>query len=80
MLETRNGICPGRLRKLKELFMGFFGSLCYNLKTSSGHGRYEAGEPYREKVLVRDFRTSNILERMPGSIWTMPDGRKWILV
>lgn len=35
---------------------------------------------YREEVLVRDFKTGKSLERMPGSIWPMPDGQKWILV
>lgn len=34
---------------------------------------------YRDEVLVRDFRTGNILERIPGCIWTMPDGEKWLL-
>lgn len=35
---------------------------------------------YREEVLVRDFKTGKVLERMPGSIWAMPDGQNWILV
>lgn len=35
---------------------------------------------YREEVLVRDFKTGKVLERMPGSIWPMPDGQKWLLV
>lgn len=38
-------------------------------------------EPYYwDEVLVRNFKTGNILERMPGSIWPMPDGQKWLLV
>lgn len=35
---------------------------------------------YREETVVRDFATGQILERIPGSIWPMPDGQKWILV
>ena len=35
---------------------------------------------YREEVLVRDVATGKILDRMPGSIWRMPDGQKWHLV
>lgn len=35
---------------------------------------------YREEVIVRDFDTGEILERMPGSIWSVPDGENWILV
>lgn len=35
---------------------------------------------FRDEVLVRDVKTGNVLERMPGSIWPMPDGQKWLLV
>lgn len=35
---------------------------------------------YREETLVRDFTTGEVLERMPGSIWPMPDGQNWLLV
>lgn len=35
---------------------------------------------YWDEVLARDFKTGNVLERMPGCIWTMPDGQKWLLV
>ena len=35
---------------------------------------------YREEVLVRDFKTGKVLERMPGSIWPTPDGQNWLLV
>ena len=34
---------------------------------------------YREEVLVRDFDTGEVLERMPGSLRTMPDGQNWLL-
>ena len=34
---------------------------------------------YREEVLARDYKTGAVLERMPGSLWTMPDGQKWLL-
>lgn len=33
----------------------------------------------REEVLVRDFDTGEVLERMPGSLRTMPDGQNWLL-
>ena len=35
---------------------------------------------YREEVLVRDFATGKVLERMAGDLRTMPDGQKWLLV
>ena len=35
---------------------------------------------YREGVWVRDFTTGQVLEQMPGILWTMPDGQKWLLV
>ena len=35
---------------------------------------------YREEVLVRDFDTGQVLERMPGSLRSMPDGQNWLLV
>ena len=34
---------------------------------------------YREEVLVRDFATGKVLERISGSLWHMPDGQKWLL-
>ena len=39
------------------------------------------GDPdYREEVLVRDFDTGEVLERIPGSLRSMPDGQNWLLV
>lgn len=35
---------------------------------------------YREEILVRDYATGKLLERMPGSLLVMPDGQKWLLV
>lgn len=35
---------------------------------------------YREEVLVRDFDTGDVLERVPGSLRSMPDGQNWLLV
>ena len=35
---------------------------------------------YREETLVRDFATGKVLERIPGSLWPMPDGQNWLLV
>lgn len=35
---------------------------------------------YREEVLVRDFETGEVLERMPGSLRSMPDGQNWLLM
>lgn len=34
---------------------------------------------YRDEVLVRDYETGEVLERIPGVVWTMPDGRNWLL-
>ena len=35
---------------------------------------------YREEVLVRDYDTGEVLERIPGNLRTMPDGQNWLLV
>ena len=35
---------------------------------------------YREEVLVRDYETGEVLERIPGSLRQMPDGQRWLLV
>ena len=35
---------------------------------------------YREELLVRDYNTGEVLERIPGSLRSMPDGQNWILV
>ena len=35
---------------------------------------------YREEILVRDYATGKLLERMPGSLLAMPDGQQWNLV
>ncbi len=35
---------------------------------------------YREEVLVRDTRTGEILQRLDGSLTTLPDGQKWLLI
>ena len=35
---------------------------------------------YREEVLVRDYDTGEVLERIPGSLRSMPDGQYWLLV
>ena len=41
--------------------------------------RYEDPD-YREEVLVRDYDTGEVLERIPGNFRQMPDGQKWLLV
>ena len=35
---------------------------------------------YREEVLVRDYDTGEVLERILGSLRSMPDGQNWLLV
>ena len=35
---------------------------------------------YREEVLVRDYDTGDVLERIPGNLRTMPGGQHWLLV
>ena len=35
---------------------------------------------YREELLVRDYHTGELLERIPGNFRRMPDGQKWLLV
>ena len=35
---------------------------------------------YREELLVRDYDTGELLERIPGSFRRMPNGQRWLLV
>ena len=35
---------------------------------------------YREELLMRDYETGKVLERIPGSLRSMPDGQNWLLV
>lgn len=35
---------------------------------------------YREELLVRDYETGELLERIPGSFRQMPDGQQFLLV
>ena len=35
---------------------------------------------YREELLVRDYDTGELLERIPGSFRQMPNGQKWLLL
>ena len=35
---------------------------------------------YWEELLVRDYDTGEVLERIPGNFRRMPDGQKWLLV
>ena len=35
---------------------------------------------YREEVLVRDYETGEVLERIPGNLRVMPDGQNWLLI
>ena len=35
---------------------------------------------YREELLVRDYDTGELLERIPGNLRLMPNGQKWLLV
>lgn len=50
------------------------------LEPLQGSSEWYEDPDYRDEVLVRDFRTGKVLERMPGSIWPMPNGQKWLLV
>ena len=34
---------------------------------------------YREKIVVRELETGEIIDRFPGSSMTMPNGRLWVL-
>lgn len=36
-------------------------------------------EEYREEVIVRDFSTGEVIEKIPGSMTMMPDGQVWVL-
>ena len=41
--------------------------------------RWVEDPEYREEMVVRSFPTGEVLEVLPGTMWEMPDGQKWIL-
>lgn len=40
---------------------------------------WEEDPEYREETIVRNMRTGEIIDRIPGSLNVMPDGQRWIL-
>lgn len=40
---------------------------------------WEEDPEYREEILVRSMDTGAIVERIPGTLMSMPDGQRWIL-
>ncbi len=40
---------------------------------------WEENPEYWEETLVRNMRTGEIIERIPGALMFMPDGQRWIL-
>lgn len=34
---------------------------------------------YRDEVVIRHYPSGEILEVIPGSLWEMPDGQRWVL-
>lgn len=34
---------------------------------------------YREEINIREYPSGNLLEKLPGSIMTLPDNQNWIL-
>ncbi len=40
---------------------------------------HEEDVEYYEEIIVRDIKTGEILEKIPGSIMDLPNGEKWIL-
>lgn len=41
--------------------------------------RWVEDPEYREEMVVRSFPAGEVLEVLPGTMWEMPDGQKWIL-
>lgn len=39
----------------------------------------DENDDYFEEIVIRDYYTGEVKERIPGNIRTMPDGQKWIL-
>ena len=37
------------------------------------------GSDYREEVVVRRYPAGEVLEVIPGTLWEMPDGQRWVL-
>ena len=40
---------------------------------------HEDATTYTEEIVIREYPTGNLIEKMSGAIKTMPDGQKWIL-
>ena len=40
---------------------------------------WEEDPEYREETIVRNMRTGEIIDRIPGAMMFMPDGQRWVL-
>lgn len=40
---------------------------------------WEENPEYREETIVRNMRTGEIIDRIPGAMMFMPDGQRWVL-
>ena len=50
------------------------------LEPLQGSSEWYEDPDYREELLVRDYDTGELLERIPGSFRRMPNGQRWLLV
>lgn len=78
------GSCaPVPIQDLKPLLKELYESVSVSAELNDSDDALVEGlwqGRYREEVLVRDYNTGEVLERIPGNFRRMPDGQNWLLV
>ena len=62
-----------------EFQIGDTESFCCRADTKLYFTAWYEDPHYREELIIREYATGNILEKMPGSLLELPDGQKWRL-
>lgn len=63
----------------REFEIGNTESLCFRIEDQLYFTAWYEDPEYHEEVVVRDVHTGEVVQRMSGSLMTMPDGQNWIL-
>ena len=60
-------------------FVGDTEAFCSREGEKLYFSRWIEDPDYRDEVVIRRFPTGEILEVVPGTLWEMPDGQRWVL-
>lgn len=62
-----------------EFNIGVRESFCFKRNDKLYFSEWHEDPNYREEINVREYPTGKLLEKIPGTEMTMPDGQRWIL-